>query len=153
MTAYESYLRQFAVLRQARGLPPAPPPHRPRRHSFLTFEYEIDLKFNALPSVSTSDLVHNVALQRNNKPDLVCPLCDRISAFTSIIAIWSHIVRQHETRGQDVLLEAIRNMGVLWSNYYEGRTHRGKNDPTMQKLEQVKRPDFSWETILSWGLH
>jgi hypothetical protein len=73
-------------------------------------------------------------------------------SFTSIIAIWSHIFHQHKDRDQEELTEVIREKGELWGEYYNGRTHRGKSDSTIVKLEQVKQPDFNWQVVISWGL-
>lgn len=103
LTSYESYLRQFAVLRQARGLPPIQsPPQRPRRHPFRTFEYQIPLKFceGPPPSVAAYGILTGLQPYRD-KPDLICPFCTRITGFASVLAIWSHLFHQYEDKSNN----------------------------------------------------
>jgi hypothetical protein len=88
-----------------------------------------------------------------DKPDLICPFCDRLTvSYTGIVAIWSHIFHQHKDKNNGERLQAIRQLGDKWRAYYIGRTHRGKHDPTMVKLEQITHAAFNWEDVISWSL-
>jgi hypothetical protein len=59
LTTYESYLIQFSILRQAKGLLAILQPHRPRRHRYSTFEYQLPLKFcdSVAASISKNEIV------------------------------------------------------------------------------------------------
>jgi hypothetical protein len=101
-------------------------------------------------------------LRKAGKPELSCIFCDRIKAFSSIIALWSHFVHQHSKSsnrpyakvilGQHLLGE-IRRTALLWREYWLHYSNGGKRgNPTMAKLDQVAREDFTWATVLSWNL-
>jgi hypothetical protein len=90
--------------------------------------------------------------------------CAQITAYNSVIALWSHFVHTHyradgdlqfmEVPVDEALLagEVLRTANeylVYWENHSDGGKHRPS---TMAKLRQVAKEEFSWKTVLGWKL-
>ena len=82
LTTREACYIQFAVLRQAKGLPARSIP-RPRRYSYPTLESQLLCSFPAI-TVSPDDLVEAVPSKKEGRPDLLCAFCPCIKASASI---------------------------------------------------------------------
>jgi hypothetical protein len=166
LTEFETLLIQFFVWRTAHSIqhPTAPP--TPRWHPYPTLEFELPLKFSRiLPAkeFTMEDLVVQPKPSNCGKPELKCRFCSRIKSFKSLIAFWGHLVHQHYDDSSNqvfdktiiettILLEDIRRTANLWRTYWKECSSGGKGNETMDKLNQVEKPQFSWAIVLSWGL-
>jgi hypothetical protein len=170
LTTPEVCFIQMNTLRHAKGLPPLPPPIRPHWHVYPTFEHQLPLNpgfcggAQCAVKVDPIDLAIEAPVGMGGKPALVCPFCSHIKSFQSIIGLWSHFVQKHAETGradaytktivqEEHLLHEIRRTAALWREYWKTHSDGGKNnDPTMLKLNQIASDDFTWATVLSWGL-
>lgn len=82
LTTIEAYYIQFAVLRQAKGLPAESIP-RPRIYLYPTLESQLPCSFPAI-TVSSDDLVEALPAKKEGRPDLLCAFSPCIKAYASI---------------------------------------------------------------------
>lgn len=152
LTTFEVYSLQFAVLRKARGLEPAPTPDRPSVYRFPTFETELPCSFHAV-AVRPEDLTSEVPPAAAGKPDLSCKFCQRARFYQSIVAFWSHLIHKHDEISSEDRLNEIKAAARLWRTYWDKHSDGGKNgNATAVKLQQAVQQDFSWQTALEWKL-
>ncbi|KAL2075898.1 hypothetical protein VTL71DRAFT_841 [Oculimacula yallundae] len=155
LTTYEAYLIQFSILRKAKGLPPIAEPPRPRRHTYNTFEYQLPVLFcGNQSSFDTEDLNPSQPIEEDLKPELVCQLCTKIKAFTSIVAAWSHIVHKHAGGEPEHLTREISRITIKWKEYWARHPNGSgpRNAKTLAMMAEVDGPHFSWDTVLAWNL-
>lgn len=157
MTKDEVLYIQVNSYRHTQGLPALPPPPRPRRHKFRTFEYKLPLTFCQSSRVLISaaniitDPTPDAGIQA--RPTLICPFCSPlIRSYTTILNYWGHIIYKHN--GVDVMLrlEEIRRTALSWTKYLSRNGHKSKDDATNVKLVQACRTELDWETVLGWAL-
>ena len=153
LTSREAYYIQFAVLRQAKGIPAAPPIPRPRRFLYPTLESQLPSSFPAV-TVDPNDLVQEAqSAKKEGRPDLLYAFCPFVKAYASITAYWGHLVNKHGEINDETRLEEVHRTAALWRAYWEEYSDGGKyGNPTMAKLLQLKQEDFGWQQVEDWGL-
>jgi hypothetical protein len=153
LTTFEAYCVQFSILRQARGLPPALAPPKPR-WSYKTFESSLPLDLECTGSMVSFDEANiaDYSVLPKRDPDLICALCVKIKAFTSIVHAWSHIQHQHKDAPEHARLAEVRRLGLSHRDTWITKSHGGRNNPTRLKLDQVLAGNFDWGVVLSWNL-
>ena len=155
LTTREAYYIQFAVLRQAKGLPTQSVP-RPRRYLYPTLESQVPSSSFPAIIVSPDNLVEEVLpAKKEGRPDLLCAFCPCIKAYASITGFWSHVVNKHKEINDEQRLKEVLRGAALWRQYWDQCSDGGKYaNPTMAKLEQIEQQgeSFGWQQVLNWGL-
>ena len=153
LTTRETYLIQFAVLRQAMGMPASVLIPRSRRCQYPIFESQLPCSFPAV-KIDLDDLADEVLpAKKEGRPDVLYAFCPRIKGYASITGFWAHLVNKHRDIHDQRRLEDVRRTGSLWRIYWERYSDGGKySNPTMAKLRQIEREDFGWQQVLDWGL-
>jgi len=163
LTIFETFFVQFYVSCLANDIAPPPPPQRPRWHPYSTFEYRLSLKFcrknhNSAVTLNEEELL--ILLREQRKPELSCQFCPSIKSFKSIIGLWSHLAHKHyvtghESRGEVVvddgrLLDEVRRTAEIRRKHWKTSSDSGKKgNPTMAKLNEIMKEDFSWDAVLA----
>ncbi|KAI1346358.1 hypothetical protein F5Y01DRAFT_319799 [Xylaria sp. FL0043] len=146
LTMFEACAIQMSVFRQAYGLPQAPLA-RPPWHRYPTFEDRIPLTFKAVRA-DPLDLTTR-ASSGPFRPALICQLCSRIKGFSRVAGLWSHVRKKHANSSEEEKMQEVRRTAALWQSYLE-TTRSNISDPTVRKLADISREDFSWEVVESW---
>lgn len=154
LTSREAYYVQFAVLRQAKGIPSAPPIRRPRRYLYPTFESQHSSPYFPAITVDSKDLVQEAqSTKKEGRPDLICGFCPCIKTYASITAYWGHLVNKHRDINSEARLREVYRTATLWRTYWKEYSDGGKyGNPTMVKLLQIEEEGFGWQQVLDWGL-
>ncbi|KAI0188352.1 hypothetical protein EV127DRAFT_513098 [Xylaria flabelliformis] len=154
LTMFEACAIQIFVLRDSYGLPQSAP-SRPPWHRYPTFENQLPLQFaphdaavQLRPCDQTTLPPRGVGPRR---PAIVCQLCSRIKSFNRVAALWSHVRKKHADRSIKDRLEEIRRSASLWGLYLE-TTRTNPRDPTVIKLAEIARDDFSWDVVEGWPM-
>lgn len=155
LTTFEVFRIQLFVLRSALGVEQPRPLPRPRYYKYPTHETQLPIKARlSAIKFDERDLATNpMTVKKYGKPDLICVFCTCLKAFSSIINLWSHYIRQHDAVSNDERLAEVKRTAALWDTYWTDHSEGGKNSPTKTKLRQVLAGnDFAWEDVLDWGL-
>lgn len=153
LTTKEAYHIQFAVLRQARGLPPIQlKPHK-RRYMFPTFESGLPCSFPAIAPDPTMLDTAPVKSSDTTRPKLMCSYCTRFKPFASIHAFWVHIVGRHEDVPNETRLQTIRESANLWRQYWSTQSGGKRGNRTLERLDQIEEEGFCWRHVEEWQLH
>ncbi|KAI8624270.1 hypothetical protein F5Y19DRAFT_480778 [Xylariaceae sp. FL1651] len=142
---------QVFVFRQSYGLPQAPP-GRPPWHRYPTFENQLPLRFaqDAAVRLRPCDQTTLPVASGVRRPDIVCQLCDRIKSFNRVAGLWSHIQKKHSNRSEEERIKEVRRTAALWESYLK-TTRTNPTDPTMIKLADLARGNFSWKVVEGWA--
>ena len=153
LTNRETYYIQFAVLRQAKGMPPALPIPRPRRYLYSTMESQLPCSFPAV-SIGPDDLIDDVPpAKKEGRPDLVCAFCSHIKTYASIAGYWGHLVNKHKQTSEELRLQEVLRTATLWRTYWEEHSDGGKiANSTMVRLLQIEQEGFGWQQVVGWNL-
>ncbi|KAI4150984.1 MAG: hypothetical protein LQ341_001000 [Variospora aurantia] len=146
LTSIERYHIQFAVLRQAHGLPANPRIARPRRYVYPTFETQLPCLFPAIEADAAQSVSAHQYIER------FCVTAG-VKVYASIVSLWSCIVNKHQDVDNAVRLEEIQRTALAWSDYWNLHSEGGKRtNATLTKLEEAQQPGFDWSTVMRWSL-
>ncbi|KAI1734489.1 hypothetical protein F4680DRAFT_453889 [Xylaria scruposa] len=154
LTMFEACAIQIFVLRDSYGLPQSAP-GRPPWHRYPTFENQLPPKFAPRDAAVRLRPCDQTTLPPGGggprRPAIVCQLCSRIKSFGRVAALWSHVRKKHADRGIGDRLQEIRRSASLWGLYLE-TTRSNPRDPTVIKLAEIARDDFSWDVVEGWPM-
>ncbi|KAL2405721.1 hypothetical protein ABEF95_000981 [Exophiala dermatitidis] len=161
LTAVEAFYVQFSVLCRAKDCPrPETSFAAPHNHPYDTFEHELPLSFASCSVIpDDADLVDNEAESVDpeslRSPTFYCYFC-HVKSFKRISAYWFHIRDRHGRIPDNQRLAEIRRTGEIWAAHLEAERIRGHGvsheQRTMQKLQQILAPDFTWDVVKTWKL-
>lgn len=155
LTIYERCLIQMHIAHEAGLLENITQGARPRWHAFRTFETQLPLRFvrDSSGEIQGQDSLTAVVKGRVPKPPLICSICTRIKAFSSIIHFWSHLVHSHQgEHNVQTKLKEIRRSAELWAIYWTATGYFTAEKPTTRKIQQILSGSITWSDVLAWEL-
>ncbi|KAF2963285.1 hypothetical protein GQX73_g10292 [Xylaria multiplex] len=154
LTMFEACAIQIFVFRDSYGLPQSLP-SRPPWHRYPTFENQLPLGFAPRDAAVRLRPHDQTALPAEGggprRPAIVCQLCSRIKSFNKVAALWSHVRKKHADRSIEDRLQEVRRSAALWGSYLK-TTRTNPIDPTVIKLAEISRDDFSWDVVKGWPM-
>lgn len=161
LTSVEAILIQFAVLRQARSLPPAGPVPRPAdfEPKFDTFEYQLPIQFGAPDiKVHPDHLAYSIKSATRDEMEWRCTFCHNARRrWGKITGLWAHLKsHHHDTKSKEERLEHVKRSTGEYLESIRSRRREGeyaRNNPQVwNKLLQANAPTFTWEVFSHWPL-
>ncbi|KAL9033638.1 MAG: hypothetical protein Q9180_005841, partial [Flavoplaca navasiana] len=151
----EAYYIQFSVVAATKGITLEIAPKRPQRPRYRNFQIGFPLSegFEAIHFKYTPPSLAATKPNAREKPTLQCKFCGEGRGFGSVVAAWAHIRKDHNDVDDADRLKEVTRMGDLWRTY-QYASHRyhfnARNSKTFVMLEDLQKPDISWEKILHW---